>query len=104
MPRDETLRHRLFNRRREVHVVDVLKTRAWIENAWLETRRRQLHERMTFANGDRFGHGYDFSYELARRLTGECQCGLNFSVLWKVFGVWEIERAPRRFKAIRPLL
>src|SRR6185503_6726113 len=104
MSRDETFGYRLFDRRREIHVVDALKTRAGIEHAWLETRRRQLHERMTFANGDRFGHGYNFSYKLAHRLTRECQRRFDFGVLWKIFGVREIKRAARGFKTIRPLL
>src|SRR5262249_55432446 len=42
--RDESLRDRLLDRRGEVHVLDPGVARAWIEDAWLEAGRRQLHE------------------------------------------------------------
>src|SRR5829696_7702167 len=44
MARDEALRDRLLDWGGEVHVVDAEITGAWIEDARLETGRRQLYE------------------------------------------------------------
>src|ERR1700754_2181194 len=104
MSRDEAFRYRLFNWRGEVHVVDPEIACTRIEDAWLEAGGRQLHERMSLANRDCFGHRHDLSHKLARGFAGESQRGFDFSVLRKVFCVGKIEGAARRFKPIITLL
>src|SRR5690348_14278393 len=93
MSRDEALRDRLFDRRREVHVVDAEIAGARIEHARLKAGRRQLHERMTLAHRDRFRHWNNFSNVLSGWFAGERQSGFNFGVLRKVLCIWQVERA-----------
>src|SRR6185503_12006149 len=104
MSRDKTLRDRFFDGCREVHVVDAVITRAWIENTRLETGGWELHERVTFANSDRFGHRDNLPDKLSGRIARESQSGFDFGVLWKVFRVWQIERAASWIESICSLL
>src|SRR5215217_5649998 len=104
MSRDQALRDRLLDRRREIHKVDAEITGAWIEHTWPESRRRQLHERMTLTDRDRFRHGHDFSNVLSRGLSCEREGGFNFRVLRKVFCVRKIECAARFIEPVSSLL
>src|SRR6185369_16983309 len=62
------------------------------------------HERVTFANGDRFRHGHDFSNVLAGGFACERQRGFDFRVLRKVFCIRKIECAARLLESISSLL
>src|SRR6185503_3664515 len=104
MPRDEALRDRIFDRRGEVHILDSEITSTRIEDTWLEAGRRQLHERMSLANGDRLRDRHNLSHKLARRLARESKSCFNFRVLRKVFCVGEIKRAASRLESISTLL
>src|SRR5260221_1115573 len=92
------------DRRREIHVADSEITGARIVNASLETRRRQLDERMMLANCNRLRHRRNLPHQTTRFLTSESKRGFDFRVLRKVFCVGEIESAPRRIQTEHSLL
>src|SRR5437588_13100016 len=69
---------------------------AWIIEASLETRRRQLDERMMLADSDCLRHRRDLSHQRPGfTFTGERKSSFDFRVLRKIPGVREIESAAR---------
>src|SRR5688572_15932443 len=104
MAGDEAFVYWLLYWRREVHEVDAEIPGARIEHARLETGRRKLNKRVTLAHRYRFRHRHNLPDESACRFADEREGCFYFSVLRKVFRVWEIERAAIGFEPVVALL
>src|SRR5207247_6250554 len=96
---------RLADRRGKIHVANAEIAGARIVGARLETRRWQFYKRMMLADSDRLRHGCHLPHERpGLTFAGESDCRLDFSVLWKVLCVREIERAARWIQTKTSLL